>query len=58
MLTKEEEEAIKKAKLKLIHKYHMSEDEAHRYILTKAMNRRIKKVQVAYGILITKGTIK
>ncbi|MCD7854725.1 MAG: ANTAR domain-containing protein [Clostridiales bacterium] len=49
--TENEEIIIQQAKAVLIHKYHMSEEQAHRYMQTKSMNTGEKMVNIARLIL-------
>lgn len=46
-----EEIIIQQAKALLIHKYHMTEEQAHRYMQTKSMNSGEKMVNIARLIL-------
>lgn len=49
--TKNEEMIIQQAKGVLIHKYHMTEEQAHRYMQTKSMNTGEKMINIARLIL-------
>ncbi len=49
--TKNEEIIIQQAKSVLIHKYHMTEEQAHRYMQTKSMNTGEKMITIARLIL-------
>ncbi len=49
--THDEEIIIQQAKALLIHKYHMTEEQAHRYMQTKSMNTGEKMITIARLIL-------
>lgn len=49
--TEDEEMIIQQAKGILIHKYHMTEEQAHRYMQTKSMNTGEKMINIARLIL-------
>ncbi|MCD8158177.1 MAG: ANTAR domain-containing protein [Clostridiales bacterium] len=49
--TENEEMIIQQAKGVLIHKYHMTEEQAHRYMQTKSMNTGEKMINIARLIL-------
>ncbi len=49
--TENEEIIIQQAKAVLIHKYHMTEEQAHRYMQTKSMNTGEKMINIARLIL-------
>ncbi len=49
--TPDEELIIQQAKALLIHKYHMTEEQAHRYMQTKSMNSGEKMITIARLIL-------
>ncbi|MCD8089638.1 MAG: ANTAR domain-containing protein [Clostridiales bacterium] len=49
--TENEEIIIQQAKGVLIHKYHMTEEQAHRYMQTKSMNTGEKMINIARLIL-------